>query len=228
MRERTDTGQTASPTSPPLKKEVTTATVFVVIVCFWALGLFEYLGGLANSDMMILMNTYVFPLLALLTGSYLILLIVRVRNLRRLDASGMNVPLISAVMMVVLLALALLARFALIGPGARPFTLGFGHRMRLKADIREIRSWLDKQRPAEPGKSRELGSSDWPQCIRELHPDVVALRESAADLIWAGGFGRRGMVVGPPEMQVPPSATEATNRFTLAVAKGVFVWSEKE
>jgi len=125
----------------------------------------------------------------------------------------------------VVLFLGLVAVFvtSVVGPlhlADYSFDHGFRDWARSEADISAIREWTGQ---VQVGVSGNVAESEWPLSVVTLRPQGVYLHEEAAGhryvaLWWGGGhIGRRELVVGSPDMEIPSRQT------VLAVEAGVFV-----
>ena len=115
-------------------------------------------------------------------------------------------------------------------PDATPFTYGFRDRIRSRADIPAIRSWLrtfDKSAYQEPGD--RVPPDKWPESLRTLKDGVVMLEADdngnpQVRIIWGGGFFHWGVTIGLEDMEIPPSKLNDGYESWLLVEPGFYVW----
>jgi len=129
-------------------------------------------------------------------------------------------------------------------PGYQPFTYGFRERIRSKADIEDIRNWLETLRDEDcngevislhndsvPFKSHWPSSIEWPESLKVFNPSyaILGLDENGnpkMSLTWGGPFGHWGVVIGMEDMEIPPSDLSRYGEYRLPLEPGVYVWNE--
>lgn len=92
------------------------------------------------------------------------------------------------------------------GPGINRFAQGFNERMKRDADVKAIRTWAGGL--AVHSKPELVPENLWPKCVTSLSPRRVYYAEDVAGvrLDWGGGLVEQyGLVVGPVNMEVPPT-----------------------
>lgn len=129
-------------------------------------------------------------------------------------------------------------------PGYQPFTYGFRERIKNKADIEDIRNWLETlkevdcngetiglYRDSGPLKSHWPESIEWPKSLTVFNPHYVYLdldenRNPKVSLTWGGPFAHWGVVIGMEDMEIPPSDLSRYGEYRLPLEPGVYVWHE--
>ncbi|HCO93971.1 MAG TPA: hypothetical protein DIU00_08480 [Phycisphaerales bacterium] len=129
-------------------------------------------------------------------------------------------------------------------PGYNPFTYGFRERIRSKADIEDIRNWLETLededcngesivllRDSDSFKSQWPDSIEWPKSLKVFNPNYVKLvldenGNPKVSLTWGGPFGHWGVVIGMEDMEIPPSDLSRYGEYRLPLEPGVYVWNE--
>lgn len=129
-------------------------------------------------------------------------------------------------------------------PGYKPFTYGFRERIRSKADIEDIRNWLETlkeedcngeiiglYRSSDPLISHWPDSIEWPESLKVFNPHYVNLdlddnRKPKVSLTWGGPFGHWGVVIGMEDMEIPQSDLSRYGEYRLPLEPGVYVWNE--
>ncbi|KPK74525.1 MAG: hypothetical protein AMJ79_13855 [Phycisphaerae bacterium SM23_30] len=119
-------------------------------------------------------------------------------------------------------------------PSISPFMKGFKIGMGKNADIEEIREWLKTVDKPNDFLSFQL-YPNLPEAIKKLKPryvDTLKLEEKEGfkvRLTWGGGFGHWGMVVGPEDMEIPPteiSAYDKSGEYRERLTDGAYIWYE--
>ncbi len=104
-------------------------------------------------------------------------------------------------------------------PSSRPFLRGVRDWATRNVDTEVIRAWRDRI-----GDSTVVvDPNGLPGPVREWAPaEVCALPEGWTAIVWGGGFGHWGLLVGPPN-QTAPHFVEGPR---LRVKAGLHVWHE--
>lgn len=95
--------------------------------------------------------------------------------------------------------------------------------MQAEADFEEIRHWL-QSKYSESFEHREIYRKDWPESISKLDPVYVSIYgDGYVKLIWGGGLGHWGLIVGDETLVLP---LRERNEFRLEIKPGVYAWHE--
>jgi hypothetical protein len=129
-------------------------------------------------------------------------------------------------------------------PGCKPFTYGFRERIKSKADIEDIRNWLETLQDEDcngetislhsdsvPFKSHWPNSIEWPESLKVFNPGYAILDldkngNPKMSLTWGGPFGHWGVVIGMEDMEIPASDLSRYGEYRLPLEPGVYVWNE--
>ena len=129
-------------------------------------------------------------------------------------------------------------------PGYKPFTYGFRARIKSKADIEDIRTWLETLKDedcngetinlfssSEPFKSHWPDSIEWPKSLKVFNPfhvnlDLDKKKNPKVRLTWGGVFDHWGVVIGMEDMEIHPSDLSRYGEYRLPLEPGVYVWHE--
>ena len=205
-----------------IKREVLKIGALVSFTALFPLGIMGYIAGFTLSTPLLVINLYgalFWPLVALYC---LIRLPFKAISLRREGTPWTKISLLSTICVIFVVMLTIIAQFTLIdaAPGYIP-AYGLRRRMEIKADIPAIRKWLEERQDTKQANlhNRQLPLSDWPECIKKLHPKSVSLQE------WDEGLGVRltfgsgmGLAVEPETMKHQPYI------FNLPLCPGSYVW----
>ncbi|MHC4510846.1 MAG: hypothetical protein ACYTAO_18135 [Planctomycetota bacterium] len=115
-------------------------------------------------------------------------------------------------------------------PDATPFTYGYRDRIRSKADIPAIRTWLktlNKEQYKEPDD--RVAPDEWPESLKVLNPPLIfAMVDRNGNpqvrIICAGVLLRWGMTIGMEDMKIPVSTLNDEYESWLLVEPGVYVY----
>jgi len=117
----------------------------------------------------------------------------------------------------------------------KPLLYGLRDRIRSKADIETIRSWLKTlSKEHYTYSDGYIPSDELPKSLKVLNPDRVNVYADEnfnpkVRLMWGGGFiGHWGAVIGMEDMKIPPSDFKPYGEYRLPVQHGVYVWSALE
>lgn len=128
--------------------------------------------------------------------------------------------------------------------GYKSFTYGFRERIKSKADIKDIRNWLETlqekecngeiiglYRDSDPFKSHWPDTIEWPESLKVFNPHYVKLdldenKNPMVSLTWGGPFAHWGVVIGMEDMEIPPSDLSRYGEYRLPLKSGVYVWHE--
>ena len=131
--------------------------------------------------------------------------------------------------LLLLLFLAIETPFWGSEPGYIEFTDEFLQMMKADADIKAIRLWLNEVPRTYPGEVF-LNQEQQPACIRNLEPSHAKLTVydsyKTVRLVWGGGFGYWGLVVGPETMETPESDLGDYGEYRVHMEPGAYVFNE--
>jgi hypothetical protein len=143
--------------------------------------------------------------------------------------------------------------YSISNPTFVSFSKGFRDKMKCDVNVGEIQKWLKTiEKPKEPVKYiidpygppnisvlvapeatyiKSLDSLNWPKTICNLQPKMVYIQlydndEAIIRLQWGGTFGSWGILVGPPDMEVPESDMKRGGEYRLKLAPGAYVWHD--
>lgn len=225
----------------------------VVYVILEPMGGFDYFCGWYNPYLRFYVACFVFPMT--ITISILILLYTVIWtfrlfiNWKRYTQRKKFIKIIHICIPLVFIVSFFISVFTPINipvwqPGYKPFTYGFRARIRSKADIEDIRNWLetlkeedcnsetiDLFRDSGPLKSQWPDSIEWPKSLKVFNPHYVNLGldkngNSKVSLTWGGVFAHWGVVIGMQDMEIPPSDLSRYGEYRLPLEPGVYVWHE--
>jgi hypothetical protein len=106
-----------------------------------------------------------------------------------------------------------------------PFAEGFHDRMKVEANIGKLRAWMGDLGGLDQS---EVPRSEWPAAVVQISPRHVLMTSQeqgtpSLRLVWGGGFGHWGVVVGPEDM---PNPQPSEHLFVLPLEPGSYVWHE--
>jgi hypothetical protein len=126
-------------------------------------------------------------------------------------------------------------------PVAVPFTFGFKRYVAMRADLPEIRTWLDKQKErcsevslvdlTKHGEFAWPADINWPDSLLKFDPHYIYFLTDdkgypMVDIIYGGGMSHWGFVVGEPNLVVPQKKHEKA--FVVSpLTEGCYVWYGK-
>jgi hypothetical protein len=198
-------------------------------------GTISYYDGLNETNIMFGLAFLIFPL----TFLFIAVLVVRSIFWKRYFKSKKQLWLliIAAVLCNPIFALICPIR----PPGYKPFTAGFHQRMQNRLDVEKIRAWLGTL-------DSEIFDGEYYDLLYEMNGNVLpvpileeinSLSEHVHYLVfytenkmpclrieWGGALGHWGVVVGPREMEVPPSDFSDYGEYRLKLEEGVYIWHE--
>lgn len=120
----------------------------------------------------------------------------------------------------------------LYSPGYKPFTYGFRDRIRIMADVEDIRDWLRTLSKEDcAGNVIRIPSERWPKSLKIFLPAHVNLDldkngNPKVRFTWGSGFGHWGFEIGMEDMEIPPSDFSLYGEYRLPLEPGAYVWHE--
>jgi len=238
-------------------------TPFVILAVFVILiptGGLSYLTGLFNfpfdfifvglvvvDDIGPVMENFLFPFVVI-GCSFVIIGSVRAfinwkrytRKKRIVRITQLGIP----ILLITLYFLALFIPIELYSPRFKPFTYGFRDRIRIIADIEDIRDWLGTLNKKDcTGRYILLSSSSipfmrnwsdsrrWPKSLKLFNPGSVILDldengNPKVRLEWGAALGHWGFEIGMEDMEIPPSDFRYHGEYRLPLEPGAYVWCE--
>ena len=148
------------------------------------------------------------------------------------------------ILLVTLYFYALFIPIELYSPVYKPFSFGFRDRIRIIADIEDIRDWLGTLNKKKcTGRYIPLSSSSipfmrhwpnsrqWPKSLKLFNPGSVILDldengNPKVRLEWGAALGHWGFEIGMEDMEIPPSDFSRYGEYRLPVEPGAYVWYE--
>ena len=152
-----------------------------------------------------------------------------VRLIRQWSVVGSKVRLLRVA--VVFLAGILIVTGSVVFVVDRPFLRGFVCRVEGKVNLGVIQSWVAEIESVGYKNGDEVVGDDWPEDVRSLRPRCVRVvgppfaEGTQVCMIWGGGFGHWGLVVGPAAMETPVAGEDGLQEY-VEIAPGVYAWEE--
>ena len=119
----------------------------------------------------------------------------------------------------------------------KPFMYGLQTRMKSKADVEDIRDWLQSlddeyyKNLDDSYNGYIRNRSEWPEPLRKLKPGRIFLSMDKNEnpkvrLGWGSSpiEGHWGIEIGAENMEIPPSDFSMYGEYRLPVEPGVYVW----
>ena len=206
---------------------------FMILIDPW--GTMSYYDGLNDTNMMFGLAFIIFPLIFLFICIIGLRLFFIKRNIK--SKNHFRVLLVSVILFNPIFALLCPIR----PPGYKSYTKGFHQRMQKQLDIEGLRTWIgDLDQEMFDGEYYDLLYQMNENVLPEPIPkEIKNLGEYVHYLVfykenekrclrieWGGAFGHWGVVIGPKEMDVPPSDFGEFGQYRLKLEDGVYVWHE--
>jgi len=198
-------------------------------------GLGAFLIGMLNPWWLPIPIVCIIPLLAFLLLCVLVASLISWRKHLQNKLSKWLLPL--GLVLLIVIDFFVLSKF----PVSVPFTCGFKLYVAKRADLPEIRIWLDKQKEKcseaykidffKYDKVAWPANIDWPDSLLKFNPHYIYFLTDdrgcpMLDIVYGGGMSHWGFVVGEPNLSVPQKRHE--NAFIVSpLAKGYYVWFGK-
>lgn len=220
---------------------------FIIIV---PLGGIEYLNGRFNTDLFIFEVCFIYLTMMILIVVFVILSAVHLLcNWRRYTRGKRLIKILQIGIPFVFIASGAISILTpietyLCQPGYKSFTYGFRERIRIEADIEDIRDWFRTLSIEDcTGKAIDLFSDsdslkgDWPDSIewpkslkvfdaRYVNLDLDENGKPKIKLTWGSAFGHWGFEIGMVDMEIPPSDFRRFGEYRLPLESGAYVWHE--
>jgi hypothetical protein len=229
---------------------ITSSVVLIVFAFVKVQPIFAYHSGLENGNggytiAMLWIPVFTFLLVCSLLLLQLIALIV-FKALKRKEC-GFTPLLLFFVSLITIVIWPFLLNHVM------NFTEGFREKTKSEVNAPEVQKWLRTlKRPiaqvryivdpcSAQGEQEFYGhkvivietidSADWPATLRTLRPEPKMIdiqpynnQEATIRLEWSFVFASWGMVIGPPDMEIPESDMRRGGEYRLEFAPGAYVW----
>lgn len=218
----------------------------VVYVILEPMGGINYFCGWYNPNLIFSVACFIFPIVIIFLPLFTAILTLRLfKNWTKYTHRKRFIRIIYiCILLVFVVSFFIPINILVHQPGCKPFTYGFRERIRSKADIEDIRNWLETLKEEDCngdviGLSRDPDSLkkqwpdtiEWPKSLKTLSPNYVILdldgnRNPKMSLTWGGPFGHWGVVIGMEDMEIPTSDLNRYGEYRLPLEPGVYVWNE--
>ena len=217
------------------------AVISVAIVAFIIivpLGGIEYLKGRFSPYSIFLDACFIYPTLKIFIYVFVIVstvqLLCNCKRYTRRKSLIKILPIGVPFVFIASVAISILTPIEtdLWQPGYKAFTYGFRDRIRIMADVEDIRDWLRTLSKEDcEGNVIRIPSEKWPKSLKIFHPHHVNLDPDENGnpkirLTWGSGFGHWGFEIGMEDMEIPPSDFSQFGEYRLPLEPGAYVWHE--
>ena len=189
-------------------------------------GRFFYVGGLACVRPFVLVFCLLLPSVAVLSYCMIRLIVRLIRQWSLLGRRGRLLRVAVVFAVPILIVIGSQGRVT-----DRPFLQGFAHRVENRANLAALQSWLTELENLGYKHGDNLPEDDWPTEVRSLSPVFVRVigppfeKNTQLQLVWGGGFGHWGLLVGPTTMETPVPGEGGLEEH-MEIVPGVYAWEE--
>ena len=226
---------------PPLDWNKWDGIISVAIIAFVIivpLGGIEYLNGRFSTSSIFLDACFIYPTLGISIIVFVIISAIQLLcNWKRYTRRKRTIKIVQIGIPIVFIASFAISILTPIEtyiwqPGYKPFTYGFRDRIRIMADVKDIRDWLRTLSKEDCKRNViRIPSEKWPKSLKIFYPHHVNLGldengNPKVRLTWGGGFGHWGFEIGMEDMEIPPSDFSQFGEYRLSLEPGAYVWHE--